>query len=454
MVEFTRKAYEYLKAWKHRATRKPLVIRGARQVGKSTLVRQFAAEFPHFIALNMEKTAHRQWFDQLEDVRQIAEALFLSSNTPQDGQPTLIFIDEIQESPRAIQMLRYFYEEMPELYIIAAGSLLEFALGEIPSFPVGRVEQMVLHPLDFEEFLMAVGHEAALRQLRSIPVPAFADPVLRQLFHTYAIIGGMPEVVRQYVSDGGMVNLRPIFESLWQGYLDDVEKYARNTSSRNVIRHVIHTAASAQDRISFEGFGNSSYRSREIKEALLALGMARVIQLIYPVTATQPPVSPDLKKRPRLQFLDTGLLNYSLGIQAEMIGLADLSDLYKGRIIQHLAAQELAAQFDAPSYQTHFWVREKSGSSAEVDLVHQHQRYLIPIEVKSGAAGKLRSLHQFMQSCGHPYAVRLLGNAFSIDKVQAADGRPFMLMNLPYYLGSQLPKYVAYFVQEYPAGGG
>lgn len=453
MIEFRRKAYEYLKAWKDRASRKPLIIRGARQVGKSTLVRQFAAEFPHVIPLNMEKPAHRQWFDQLEDVHQISEALFLSSNTPQDGQPVLIFLDEIQESPRAIQLLRYWYEEKPELYVIAAGSLLEFALGSIPSFPVGRVEQMVLHPLDFEEFLMALGHDAALRQLHSVPVPAFADPVLRGLFHTYAIIGGMPEAVRQYVADGSMANLRLIFESLWQGYLDDVEKYARNPAERHVIRHVIHTAAMEKDRISFEGFGNSAYRSREIKEALRALGMARIIQTVYPVTSSRLPASPDLKKRPRLQFLDTGLLNYTLGIQASMVGLPDLSELYTGRIIRHLITQELAAQFSTPAYQPHFWVREKTGSSAEVDLVYQYRQYLIPIEVKSGAAGKLRSLHQFMQACGHPYAVRLLGNRFSVDRAQTAEGQPFWLMNLPYYLGSQLPAYIEYFVRQYPPEG-
>ncbi|TAE51051.1 MAG: DUF4143 domain-containing protein [Bacteroidetes bacterium] len=449
-MEFKRKAYQKLLDWKNRPSRKPLVIRGARQVGKSTLVHQFSKEFAHFIPLNLEKSLHQQWFGQLSDVHQITEAIFLNTNTPQDGRPVLIFLDEIQESPRAIQMLRYFYEEKPELYIIAAGSLLEFALKEVPSFPVGRVEQMVLHPFDFEEFLMALGHDAALRQLHTLPIPAFAHSTMMELFHTYALIGGMPEIVKLYVQEKHFSALKPVYESLWQGYQDDVEKYAGNATEKKVIRHVIHTAAMEKDRIAFEGFGNSAYKSREVGEALRALGLARIIQLIYPSNNVQPPILADLKKRPRLQFVDTGLLNYAMNVQAQMIGIADLNDFYKGKIIQHLITQELQAQFDTPSYKPHFWTREKSGSSAEVDILYAHDQYLIPVEVKSGSQGKLRSLHQFMESCGHPYAVRLLGSQFSVDSLVTPGGKPYHLMNLPYYLGTKIPRYLSFFTEQYP----
>lgn len=449
-MNFKRKAYRRLLQWKDKPGRKPLIIRGARQVGKSTLVNQFAGEFRHYIALNMEKNVHRRFFENLQDVRQITEAVFLSNNIPKDGGPVLLFIDEIQESPRAIQMLRYFYEEHPDLHVIAAGSLLEFALREITSFPVGRVEQMVLHPFDFEEFLMAMEHTAALQALDRIPIEPHAHDTLMDLFHIYAATGGMPEVVKQYIHDGqSMINLPDTYESLWQTYKDDVVKYARNSTERKVIQHVIFTAPHERDRIAFAGFGRSNYKSREVGEALRALDQARIIQLIYPSNSTNPPISTDFKKRPRLQFLDTGLLNHALQLQAGMIGIEDLNTAYKGRLVQHLVTQELMAQHEMPSYKPHFWVREESGSQAEVDLLYLHKQHVIPVEVKSGESGTLRSLHQFMEMCGHPYAIRLLANRFSVSEVQTAKGTPFLLMNLPYYLGAKIPGYAAYFTAEY-----
>lgn len=448
-MNFERKAYRQLLDWKNKSNRKPLIIRGARQVGKSTLVNQFAQEFRHFISLNMEKRAHQRVFEGLQDVRQITEAVFLSTNTPKDEGPVLLFIDEIQESPRAIQMLRYFYEERPDLFVVAAGSLLEFALREVPSFPVGRVEQMVLHPFDFEEFLMALGHTAALNALNQIPVEPHAHDTLLELFHIYAAVGGMPEVVRQYVREQSMINLSYTYESIWQGYKDDVVKYARNPTERKVMQHVIYTAPQEKDRVVFEGFGNSNYRSREVGEALRSLDQARILQLIYPSSSTRPPLETDFKKRPRLQFLDTGLLNHALQLQSDMIGLENLSVLYKGKIVQHLVTQELIAQHPAPSYKPHFWVRENANSQAEIDLLHVYKHYVVPVEVKSGESGTLRSLHQFMEICDHPYAVRLLANRFSVSQVQTAGGTPFLLMNLPYYLGTKIPDYIAYFTAAY-----
>lgn len=448
-MNFERKAYRRLMEWKTSPNRKPLIIRGARQVGKSTLVNQFAKEFRYFISLNMEKRAHQRFFEGLQDVRQITEAVFLSTNTPKDAGPVLLFIDEIQESPRAIQMLRYFYEERPDLFVVAAGSLLEFALREVPSFPVGRVEQMVLHPFDFEEFLMAIGHTAALEALNRIPVEQHAHDTLLELFHTYAAIGGMPEIIKQYINDQSMANLSHTYESLWQGYKDDVIKYARNPTERKVMQHVIYTAPQEKDRIVFEGFGHSNYKSREVGEALRSLDQARIVQLIYPSSSTRPPIETDYRKRPRLQFLDTGLLNHAMQLQAGMIGLEDLGTVYKGKIVQHLVTQELMAQHDTPSYKPHFWVRENANSQAEVDLLYTCKQYVIPVEIKSGESGSLRSLHQFVEACGHPYAMRLLANRFTVDQTQTPKGIPFLLMNLPYYLGAKIPEYAAHFTSIY-----
>jgi len=446
-MPFERKAYTKLLEWKHKSNRKPLVIRGARQVGKSTLVSQFSREFRHFIALNLEKKTHQRFFEGSLEAKQILDALFLSFNIPKGEDPVLLFIDEIQESPAAIQMLRYFYEEHPGVYVVAAGSLLEFALHEVPSFPVGRVEQMVLHPFDFEEFLMALGHTSALAALKQIPVASYAHDTLMDLYHTYAAIGGMPEIISQYIQENSVANLGSTYESLWQAYKDDVVKYARSPAERKVLQHLIFTAPQEKDRIVFEGFGHSNYKSREVGEAMRSLDMARIVQLIYPSTTTKPPIETDFKKRPRLQFLDTGLLNHALQIQVEMIGIENLNVLYKGRIVQHLLTQELMAQHHLPSYKPHFWVREKINSQAKVDLLYQYQQFIIPIEVKSGATGTLRSLFQFMDACDHSFAIRILGNQYSIDQLQTSNGKPFLLMNLPYYLGTKIPEYAAYLVQ-------
>jgi hypothetical protein len=161
------------------------------------------------------------------------------------------------------------------------------------------------------------------------------------------------------------------------------------------------------------------------------------------------PVKPDLKKSPRLQFLDTGLVNHVLGIQAELIGMNDLSDAYKGALIPHLITQELISLNNISYKKPSFWVRDKSQSSSEVDLVITYKSMVIPIEVKSGTVGTLKSLHQFIDRCEHPYAVRMYGGEFSVDRTQTPEGTPYFLMNLPYYLGTKLINYLEYFVKNY-----
>lgn len=449
-MEFQRKIYQRLLRWKGNENRKPMVIRGARQVGKSTLVNMFSKEFVHYLPVNLEKKVNKDLFETLDSVTDILDSLCLSQGIPMDGAPTLLFLDEIQESPKAIQMLRYFFEDLPHIYILAAGSLLEFAIKDVPSFPVGRVEQIVLHPMDFDEFLGALGNPTAIRQLNNIPLPKSAYMPLLDLYHKYLIIGGMPEIVKQFVKDESIVNLADIYESLIQGYKDDVEKYAKNQSEKAIIRHIMETAHAEKDRISFEGFGNSKYRSREVSEAFRTLDMARIVQLIYPSTNLEPPIIDNLKKRPRLQFLDTGLLNYQLNKQVSMLQVKDFNEFHQGKIVMHMVTQELKSKFDTPSFKPNFWVREKSNSSAEVDLVIASHDKVFPIEIKSGPKGKLRSLLQFMEQSDHPYAIRLLANQFLVEEVKTLSGKPFYLMNLPYFLGGKLPEYIDWFVANYP----
>ncbi|MBE9509823.1 MAG: AAA family ATPase [Bacteroidetes bacterium] len=240
-MKINRNAYKKLLEWKDSKHRKPLLLRGARQVGKTTLVRQFAKEFVNYIELTLEKEADRQLFEKTDEIRELLSSIYLLKQVLPGNSPTLLFIDEIQESPKAIQLLRYFYEEKPDLFVIAAGSLLEFALKQVPSFPVGRIEYLTLHPINFDEFL-GVLNPGAREVLYRIPIPEYAHHILLKLFHEYAITGGMPEVISNYAEDKNIATLTVIYKGLWQSYKDDAKKYARNNTERKVIRHVIETA--------------------------------------------------------------------------------------------------------------------------------------------------------------------------------------------------------------------
>ena len=445
-----RNIYSDLERWKAKRHRKPLILRGARQVGKTTLIKTFSETYAKKIILNLENIKDRRFFDEIDNIKEIVEAIFFSYNIKQDNETVILFIDEIQESPKAIRMLRYFYEEYPQIHVIAAGSLLEFALHKVSSFPVGRVEYLYLHPLNFIEFLHAIQHTQAINQLSQIPVKNFAHQTLLDLYNNYVIIGGMPEVIKIYAENRSMTELSDIYESLWSSYQDDVEKYANNATDTKIIKHIMNTAHYETDkRIKFNNFGNSNYRSREVSEAMRNLDAAQIIRLIYPATVTEPPVQANLKKSPRLQFLDTGLLNYALNIQAGMIGMKDLSKTYKGAIIPHIVTQELIALNHKNKQKPNFWVREKAQASSEIDLLITSQNMLIPIEIKSGNTGSLKSLHEFVNRSNHHYAIRIYAGKFSIEQNKTPASKKYILMNLPYYLSSKIYEYTKYLINNY-----
>jgi len=447
---FKRKLLFELEKWNQNIPRKPLVIRGARQVGKTTLVNQFAAQYEQYIYLNLELSEDKEPFENFTSIENLINTIFfLKNKTLAKKSTTLIFIDEIQEVPKALNILRYFYELAPEISVIAAGNMLETLFDKNISFPIGRVEYKVIRPVSFPEFLSAIGENAALEQLTQVPVAAFAQSKLLSLFHTYALIGGMPEIVQHYAKHKDLVALGPVYDSLINGYIEDVEKYAKSNAQILHIRHCIQNSfAQAGKRIKFEGFGNSAYKSREMGESLRTLEKALLMQLVYPCTSASLPMVPDIKKSPRLQILDTGLLNYFVGIQKEIIGTDDLNRIYQGTLIEHLIGQELLAfQYNALSA-LHFWVREKKESTAEVDYLFQYDGLIIPIEVKSGKEGTLKSLHSYMDIAPHIFAIRFYAGALNISDAITQNGKQYKILNLPYYLGSQIEKYFDWFVLQ------
>lgn len=439
-----RNVLKELKQWKNSDQRKPLILRGARQVGKTTVVEMLGQTYVQFISLNLELQEDAAPFKAFKNIRQLVEQLFFlrDRDISKIGE-TLLFIDEIQEVPQAINILRYFYEQVPELHVIAAGSLLEAALTGDVKIPVGRVEYKIVRPFSFDEFLQANADRAALEQFRKTPMDEYAHEKLLSLFHTYTLIGGMPAIIDNYLADRNLTALRNIYESLIVSYINDVEKYGRTSNLVQVIRHVVQSSyREAGSRIKFNHFGNSNYASKEVGEAMRTLEKVMLLHLIYPTTNTAIPIIPDHKKSPRLQVLDTGMMNHFAGLQKEIIGTDNLDNIYRGKVAEHIVGQELLAAQSHVLNSLFFWVRQKVDATAEVDFVIQYDGQIIPIEVKSGASGTLRSLHLFIDAAPHNLAVRLYNGKIKRDKLITPNGKAYTLLNLPYYLASRIEEYL------------
>lgn len=436
---FRRIALENLREWALKAERKPLVLRGARQVGKTTLVEMFAADFDHYIYLNLEEKDNAELFATDSTFDDLLAGIFFKAKLPVDSPRTLIFIDDRQTEPKAVQALRYFYEKRPDLYVIAAGSLLESLMGRHISFPVGRVEYMVLHPCTFVEFLSAIGEEMLASQVEKVAVPQSLHSYTLDLFKKYMIIGGLPEVVANYAQYHDMVRLSDVFNALLSGYRDDVEKYADNRKEQDSIRYILNYGwASAGHRIQFAKFTNSSFKSADVSNAFRTLEKTLLLELVYPLTSTSFPILPDLKKSPKLLWLDTGLVNYVAGMQEELLFTTDSDELWNGDIAEHIVAQELLGATTTFGEKRLFWVRDARNSQAEVDFVIRYKSHLLPIEVKTGANSKLRSLHLFMEESKENIALRLWNGPMTSDVITRSDGRPFTLYNIPLYYAGHL----------------
>ncbi|MFA6482578.1 MAG: AAA family ATPase [Bacteroidales bacterium] len=446
---FYRNAIKELESWAANPDHKPLVIRGARQVGKTTLIEMFSKEFDQYLTLNLERPAHKDLFERGYTVGELIDAIrFVKKVSPIRGR-TLLFIDEIQNSQQAINYLRFLREDLPELFVVAAGSLLETLLNRAINIPVGRVEYLAIHPCNFEEFLHATDNLTTIEALQAIPFPDYAHDQSINLFNRFALIGGMPEIVSHYSMNHDIHGLGKIFDGLLASYLDDVEKYARNSSQVHVIRHLIRQSfIHAGTRIRFEGFGQSGYRSREVAEAFRILEKAMILQLVYPVTDACLPVGEDIRKSPKLLSLDSGMVNYFAKVQDVIFNSQDISDVYRGRFAEHIAGQELKSLTWSVIERLNFWVRPKVDADAEVDFIYPYKGMIFPIEVKSGLIGKMRSLHQFVKVAPHPYAVRIYSGKLSVQKENLPSGKEVVMLNLPFYLITQLENYLDWLVGQ------
>lgn len=432
---FQRNAINVLRDWARKENRKPLVIRGARQVGKTSLIQEFGKGFDLFLHLNLDKKADAFFFEKEMQVKEIFDSILVSKRLAKPQGKVLLFIDEIQTSPVAIKLLRYFFEEMPELHVIAAGSLLETLLNKKISFPVGRVEYLALRPCTFSEFLGAMGELPLQEKLNEVSINELMHNRLTELFKLFTLIGGMPEVIENYVHNKDIVALGNVYETLLAGYRDDVEKYAPKDALVNPIRQIIKSGWEfAGQRITFERFAHSNYKSREMAESLRVLEKALLLELVYPTVETKLPITKDLKKKPKLIWFDTGLVNYASGIQTDIFNHENISDSWRGKVAEHIVAQEILGASFRFLEERHFWVREAKNSQAELDFIlKSNDLGIIPVEVKSGDNSKLKSLHLFMENSSAKIAVRFWNNFERTDTIELTSGKSYQLFSLPFY---------------------
>lgn len=448
-----RNLLQNLRAWSRRKNRKPLVIRGARQVGKTTLVKEFAKEFDAFVMLNLERPDDKRIFELAETPRKVMDIIRLTRLSHLDNisdKKLLLFIDEIQSEPKAIGMLRYFYEDMPELYVIAAGSRLQELFRTGVSFPVGRVEYLSMRPCFFDEFLGGIGYTALRDMLVTIDIDPLLHDELNKLFRTYALVGGMPEVVSEYAESQDISLLAHTYRALLQSYDEDVEKYVGSQSQIAVLRHLLRNGWNyAGQAVSFARFGGSAYNSTVVHEAFELLEKAFLVSLDYPATSVKAPIEVSQRRSPKLIWLDSGLVNFSAGIQVEYLTNTSLSDVWRGYAAEQIVGQELWQVLDRNYIDSEsYWVRDKKGSNAEVDFIFQYGGMVIPIEVKSGANAHLRSLQSFMTIEGASgIGVRIWPGRFSVDDVRvlATEGT-YRLINIPFYMVGQLDNILAKLV--------
>lgn len=431
---FQRKIIHRLEEWRRDPGRKPLILRGARQVGKTTVVNEFGKQFDNYLYFNMEDASHARLFELEVPLLDLIPLLFSAQGVMRQPGDTLIFIDEIQNSPKTVALLRYFYEQTPELHVIAAGSVLENLVDVHVSFPVGRVQYLALRPCSFYEFLGALGKNnywAILCGKPEYTVPFHTE--LLHYFQQYLLVGGMPEMVNRYAETRDLLALDDLFETLVQAYKDDVEKYTQGNKLVETARFILSYGwAYAGETVTLGNFAHSAYKAREAGEAFRLLEKAMLLELVYPTSSVLLPIVPETKRMPKLIWFDTGMVNYQAGIRKEIIGATDILDVWKGHVAEQVVAQELLALTDKVGQKRAFWARSNNG--AEVDFVYHFGGNLYPIEVKSGHNAHLRSVQEFISRSPVDVAVRVWSGSYSIDTVRTSSGKLFRLINLPFYL--------------------
>jgi len=438
--------------WKGRENRKPLVVRGARQVGKTYSVNEFARQqFANAVTINLEESPEMKSMFKTNNPVSIIQELSVLKRTDIIPGQTLLFIDEIQSCPDAIVCLRYFYEQMPQLHVIAAGSLLDHALSEIQgSMPVGRVEFCYMNPMNFKEFLWAISEEKLAAYIAAYMLDEpFSEAIhkkLLDLMRYFIFIGGMPEAVKGYVENGKLIDVERVQSSILTSLQYDFAKYGTKSQQRHLTSVFNYVARNTGKKIKYVNIDHE-VRSINLKEAFYQLEMSRVVSLVKHTASAGIPLTthlnPDIFKA---FFLDIGLANHLCKIQ--IIDPLKIFTINEGALAEQFACQELLAlttSFDEP--QLFYWVREERSSNAEIDFIFQHNNSIYPIEVKAGKTGALKSMHVYLFEKKLKTGIRIntdipsTGNFNTIVRSGTTQAEiTIQLLSLPIYMTNQLPR--------------
>jgi hypothetical protein len=417
---FKRKIDFELLAWSKETSRKPLLLRGARQVGKSSAVRELSKHFEFFLEINFEehKKVHSLFGGDLSP-NELCDNLSIMFNIPVLEGRTLLFFDEIQACMPAISSLRFFYEKFPGLHLIAAGSLLEFVFEDIPSFGVGRIRSMFIYPFSFNDFLSACNETLLLKAKQGASIDFPLQEAIHQRLLTYfkrfLILGGMPEVVAGYVQGSNLSECQQILDDLIISLKADFSKYRKKIPMLRISEVFESAVHQVGNKFKYSGVVSEA-NHKQIKEALDLLIMAG---LVIPVTHTSANGIPlgaesDFKKRKILIF-DTGVFQRLSGLNIRDVLFEESFDpVNKGNIAELFVGLELLKAASCYHYRDlYYWHREALNSNAEVDYLIQKDLEIIPIEVKSGTKGSMQSLHLFLKEKGISYGIRFSLENFS-----------------------------------------
>ena len=443
----------YLSEWATRPIHKPILLRGARQVGKSTAVRHLGESFKYYVEINLEKQSNYiDLFKKDLDVTRIVPQMAAMCGTPIVPNETLLFIDEIQESQEAIMALRYFKEDMPNLHVIAAGSLLEFVLDEIPTFGVGRIHSMYMFPMTFDEFLRANGEQLLLdaRGQANIdaPLPTPLHEKLIGLMRTFMLVGGMPESVVKWVQTHDFLQCQEVQDDIITGYEADFPKYKKKVDPQLLIATMKSAATQATRKFVYSRVPGE-YKTAEVKKALDLLIKAGVLVPVTHSSGNGLPLGDESDESIRkILLLDTGLmlrlLNMTMGdtsaITAQILTATAADLVNKGPMAEMLAGLELL-HYLTPNlhHDLYYWVRQAKNATAEIDYLLSRDMKVLPFEVKAGVQGGMKSLWDFMREKKLEQAVRCsLENFGKFDYIDAeAEGAVRHVEVYPLYALSQ-----------------
>jgi len=444
-----RTALTYLDGWKTKPSRKPLVIRGARQVGKSFLVRMFAEKsFYNLLEINLETDSGAPSLFASLDPTTILPMLEARYGQPVKPGGTLLFLDEIQAAPEMLASLRYFHEKLPGLHVIAAGSLLDFALAKSQySVPVGRIEYLHLGPMSFEEFLLAQDR-AALRDFvagfsigKEVPEAIHSEAM--RLLRQFLVVGGMPASVAAFVGPGGHRESEAERQAILSTYREDFAKYGRQVDVRRIDRIFAAIPLLVGQKFMYRNVDHEE-RSRELGRALDLLCMARVAHRVRHTAANGVPLGAEADDRKfKALFMDVGLLCRSCGLSVlDIEGAADPLLVNSGAVAEQFVGQHLLFAGEPYAEPELFcWMREKRQSNAEVDYLLAVGGKVVPVEVKAGKTGALRSLQAFLREKERDFALRFNSDVPSLfdaeTSLSGGGNRPFRLLSLPLYMSGQ-----------------